>query len=119
MKPDNQSYRRDNRADTCKEIILFTGTSFSSREFILKDKNVRDAMDCSQIENLEKACWAGLLNELLPELVGNPSANASSFIWHIMSGEHFLRISMGPYPQHVENENSIDPYFFLIKMIKN
>lgn len=102
-----------------QEILLFAGTRFSSRQFSIKDTDEKENACYSSIENLEKACWAGMLFELLPELVGCPSADNKTYIWHIMSGEHFLRISMGSYPSSVENETSIDPYFFLPLSSKN
>ena len=98
---------------TNQEILLFAGTSFSSRQFTIKDPDGKDATGYSPMENLEKACWAGMLSEILPELVGCPSPDNKTYIWHILSAEHFLRISMGPYPALIENETSVDPYFFL------
>ena len=105
--------------NTNQEILLFTGTSFSSRQFSIKDNNEKEGTESTSIENLEKACWAGMLFEVLPELVGCPSADKKIFIWHILSAEHFLRISMGPYPALIENESSIDPYFFLPAACRN
>ena len=105
--------------NTNQEILLFTGTSFSNRQFSMKDNNEKEGTASSPIENLEKACWAGMLCEVLPELVGCPSADNKIFIWHILSAEHFLRISMGPYPALIENESSIDPYFFLPSACRN
>lgn len=102
-----------------QEILLFIGTSFSSRQFSIKDAEGNEGSESTPIENLEKACWAGMLFEVLPELVGCPSADNKTFIWHILSAEHFLRISMGPYPALIENEASIDPYFFLPGVCRN
>ena len=105
--------------NTNQEILLFTGTSFSSRQFLIKDAGGNEGSGNSSIESLEKACWAGMLFEVLPELIGCPSADNKTFIWHILSAEHFLRISMGPYPALIENEASIDPYFFLPGVCRN
>ena len=105
--------------NTNQEILLFTGTSFSNRQYSIKDPDGKEGTESTPIENLEKACWAGMLCEVLPELVGCPSANNKIFIWHILSAEHFLRISMGPYPALMENESSIDPYFFLPAACRN
>src|SRR5687768_16610507 len=102
-----------------QEILLFSGTSFSSRQFSIKDFDGKERTESTPIENLEKACWAGMLCEVLPELVGCPSPDNKIFIWHILSADHFLRISMGPYPSLIENESSIDPYFFLPSACRN
>ena len=102
-----------------QEILLFPGTSFASRQFLIKDFDGKEGTETTPMENLEKACWAGMLYELLPELVGCPSPDNKIFIWHILSAEHFLRISMGPFPALIENEESIDPYFFLPGVCRN
>lgn len=104
---------------TNHEILLFTGTRFTSRELCSRDNEKDNGRINSPIEKLEKACWDGLLYELFPELPGSFSAKCESFIWDIISGIHFLRISIGPLPKTVESETSIDPYFFLQRINVN
>ena len=98
---------------TNHEFLLFTGSSFTNGEFCSRDDEKDNGRKLSSIEELEKACWNGMLYETFPELLNSFSAKCESFIWHIVSGVHFLRINMGPLPGEVENESSIDPYFFL------
>lgn len=104
---------------TNQEILLFAGTRFASRELCSRETDKESGKESSTVEQLEKACWGGLLCELLPELAGCHAAKDKNFIWHIMSGEHFVRISMGPNPQTMANETSIDPYFFLLTIFYN
>ena len=96
-----------------QEILMFTGTGFSNRELREKSSNPEMGTNLSPAEKLEKACWDGLLYEMLPGIVECPSPKGMSYIWEITHGEKFIRISMGMYPQAVENQLSIDPYFFL------
>ena len=109
MKPETTNH----------EILLFTGTSFTNREFCSRDDEKDNGRKASPMEELEKACWDGMLYEMFPELPGSFLAKCESFIWNIVSGIHFLRISMGPFPQDMKNERSIDPYFFLPTVNRN
>jgi hypothetical protein len=101
-----------------QEILLFTGTSFSNRPLCQKDTDDNEGRNYSAMEELEQACWDGMLNELLPELVGSSSNKNNNYIWNTMSGVHFLCISMGPCPMPVEKETSINPYAFLMMLVK-
>jgi len=71
------------------------------------------------MEELENACWDGMLNELLPELAGDPSNGSRNFIWKIVTGAHSLCISMGLCPMPEKNETSIDPHFFQSSVLYN
>jgi hypothetical protein len=104
---------------TFHEILLFTGTGFSNRPFSRKGTDNNSEGILSPAEELERACWDGLLHELFPELVGSFSAKCESFIWHIMNGKNFLSISIGPVPPVTDNETTIDPYFFLSAVLEN
>jgi len=100
-----------------QEILLFTGTTLASREFSSREENNNKAY--SAAEELEKACWAGLLCELLPEVMNNTGVKSDSFIWNILNGKNFLYITMGPHPVVADNETTIDPYFYMMSMCEN
>lgn len=104
---------------TNQEILLITGTSFSSRQFSRKDADSNGGTDYSTLEKLESACWDGMLNELLPELAGYSSNGNRNFIWNIVSGVHFIRISIGSCPMPEKNGMSVDPYFILSSISYN
>jgi len=90
-----------------QEILLLTGTSFSRTQ--LCENDVRDDGNyLSEGEKLERACWNGLLNEMLPEIV----ANRKLFIWQIADTEVSLQIELSEYPSK-QMEFSINPYYFL------
>lgn len=102
---------------THHEIMLFTGTRFASREFCSREEN--NSRTNSASEELEKACWAGMLSEMLPEIVGSSIEKTESFIWNIVSGKNYLYITMGPHPQVPDSETSIDPYYMMIDTCEN
>ena len=90
-----------------QEILLFTGTTFSQREFCQNDAK-DDRSNSSKIQKLEEACWSGLLSELLPEIL----TNRKLCIWRIENTELSLQIELALYPFH-ERQFSINPYYFL------
>jgi hypothetical protein len=95
-----------------QEILLITGTNFSNRLFSRSNADHNSDKGYSAIEELERACWDGILTELLPELACDSSNGDRNFIWNIVTGDHFLCISMGLCPMPGKNETSIDPHFF-------
>lgn len=98
---------------TNQEVLLFTGSRFSNREFSRLDKPNNKLEANSFRDELERACWAGLLFEMLPELAIDSFARFKMYIWNIHSAEHFLLINQGTDPHPVDATLSIDPHFFL------
>ena len=96
-----------------QEILLVTRTSFSNRLFSRSNADHNSDKGYSAIEELERACWDGILKELLPELADDSSNEDRNFIWNVVTGDHFLCISIGLCPTPGKNEISIDPHFFL------
>jgi hypothetical protein len=90
-----------------QEILLLTGTTFSQRQLCENDPN-KDRGYLSEIEKLEEACWAGLLDELLPEII----TNKKLCLWQIGDTEFSLQIELSEYPSR-EKPFSINPYYFL------
>jgi len=90
-----------------QEILLLTGTSFSQRQFCDRD-GTNDSKGLPDCERLEKACWDGLLDEMLPEI----AANKKLHIWQIGDTEASLQIELSEYPS-TQKEFSINPYYFL------
>ncbi len=94
-----------------REILLFTRTRFCSRPFNTRD--AKDSGNYSPMEELERACWDGMLHDMLPKLVGDSFHGRNSYIWKTISGVNFLCINLGAYPLPIDKQASIDPYFFL------
>jgi hypothetical protein len=100
---------------TQQEILLMTGSRFSARE--LAGKNEADKNTLSAAEQLEDACWNGLLDEMLPEIVQKTEEGKELFLWHIRHCRSFLEIELSESPSVIDREFSIDPYFFIPGLI--
>lgn len=96
---------------TQQEILVITGTSFSRRQ--LAEKNTLDNPFTSEIEALEKACWNGLIKELLPEIFGKTSGGEELFLWQVSEADAFLELDFCEYPGAMEKVYSINPHTFL------
>jgi hypothetical protein len=96
-----------------QEILLLTGTTFSQRQLCEKDSR-NDNNNLSDSEKLEEACWTGLLDELLPEIITNKKLP----LWQIGDSEFSLQIELSEYPS-TEKTFSLNPYYFLRTMNYN
>jgi len=100
------------------EIILLTSSKLASKQFYSKDEN-SSSKSLAAIEELEKACWNGVLFEMFPEILESACPKCESFLWHALAGKNYIYINIGPQPICVEHETSIDPYFFSINNCEN
>jgi len=94
-----------------QEVLLFTATGFYCRQFC--KRNSEGDSDYSVVEKIEKACWDGMLYEMLPELIRDFGSHTKSDIWNTTSGLNFLFINMDPCSVTEGKQTSINPYFFL------
>jgi hypothetical protein len=97
---------------TQQEILLVTNTTFSQRQLCEKDI-LEDDKYLSRTDLLEDACWNGLLDEMLPDILEKSSAGKKLHMREIRHAKWFLEIELCEYPQTIEQEFSIDPYAFL------
>lgn len=114
-------YEKINHMNTSSihhEILLFTETTLASKQLAGTEENRHDKK-FSAIEELEKACWNGIVHELFPEILGSLYPKCESFLWHVLTGQNFLYINIGPNPVPVEYDCSIDPYFFMMNVCEN
>lgn len=96
---------------TQMEILLVTGTSFSSRQLIGREHLPDTPKDDK--ENLESACWNGLLQEMLPEIIPGSHGSNQIFLWEIKEGNKTIELEMGKTPGNPDHLLSIDPYTIL------
>src|SRR4051794_9743439 len=94
-----------------QEILLLINTTFSQRQ--LCEKDVEDNKYFSRTEQLEDACWNGLLDEMLPEILEKSFSGKKLHLREIRQAKCFLEIELCEYPLTIEQEFSIDPYTFL------
>lgn len=105
--------------NTNQEILLFTGTSFTNRELCSRENEKDNIGKASPMEELERACWDGMLNEMFPKIKCPAFPQNENYIWKVMPGIHFLRINMGGYPPKQDYETTLDPYFFMLSTYEN
>jgi hypothetical protein len=101
-----------------QEILLPTNTTFCKRYWCRKDISESNSKS-SQNEQIEEACWNGMLPEIFPEIIEGPRLGSKLFLWHIRSGRSFLQIELSEFPVFVEKHCSIDTTFFLPTLINN
>ena len=98
------------------EILLMTGTTFSSRQCYEKDD--ANQKNLTEREQLEEACWNGLLPQMLPEIYELLGSDTKLYMWQIKEAGSFIEIELGDLPEEKEKFFSIDPYSFLpIKLL--
>ena len=100
------------------EIVLFTGTSLTNKQLTNTEQN-SNGKKYSAVEELEKACWNGILYEMFPDILGSTYPKCKSFLWHVLAGKNFVYINIGATPVMADHETSIDPYFFLMNACEN
>ena len=96
---------------TQQEILLNTDTHFAHRQWM--DNEGSKGANLSAIEQLEKACWDGLVKELIPELDITLNSNKKLWLWQIHETRSFLALDFYEFPGPKEWETSIDPYRFM------
>jgi len=100
-----------------REILFVTTTSFSKRQLCETDAQDRSS-NLAPAEQLEAACWNGLVDELLPEIMHFPFAE-KLFLWQVEMRESYLRLSMGISPPVLEKQFTLDPHNFLCRQEMN
>jgi len=102
---------------TQQEVLLNTDTQFAHRQWA--DKDASGSANLSAIEKLEKACWDGLVKELIPELDITLNSQKKLWLWQVHETRSFLALDFFEYPGPKEEEVSIDPYLFMNEYRKN
>ncbi len=103
---------------TQQEILLMTGTSFASRQWNEIDET-GERKNLTEIEQLEQACWNGLLQYALPELYEETEGAKKRYLWQIREATSFLELELGEFPQDTDHYFSIDPYSFMKERSNN
>ncbi|MFI5186211.1 MAG: hypothetical protein ACHQF0_05770 [Chitinophagales bacterium] len=91
------------------EVLLFTNTFFSKRQFCETNRNESSDSSCNQLQN---ACWNGLVFEILPDIIKQTSLKNLNYTWEVIPAENFIEIKIGAVPFTVSHKASINPYLF-------
>lgn len=100
-----------------QEILIMTGTSFSSRLYC-QDIGAFNKI-YTETEHLQEACWNGLLPEMLPEICQWAFQNKTLYLWQVKENRSCIEIDIAEAPSMMERDSSIDPYAFLPIQIMN
>lgn len=95
-----------------QEILILTGTSFSSRQCCEKDEK-GNTSPLTEAEQLENACWNGLLPDILPEIMEQRLNNNPIYLWEIREAASFIELELGHQRTEREKHFSVNPYLFL------
>ena len=105
------------RNTTQQEILLLKGNSFANRAYHRINEDGKPNNQ-SASEQLEEACWNGLIHELMPELYQLAGDNKRLYLWQIREANAFLELDLGEdNSTFKENHFSIDPYAFMPEKI--
>jgi len=96
---------------TQQEVLLLTGTHFSARQYI-ENQDLNNSRRLDENEQLEEACWNGLLPVMLPEICTGTIQDKPVYIWKIREGKAFLEVEIGDVPGELEPYYSLDPYAY-------
>jgi len=97
---------------TQQEILLMTGTSFTSG-YLFQNDDSPNKDHLTEKERLEEACWNGILQMMLPEIILKAADGGLLYIWQIKEAASFLGLDLSEVPAPIDRYFSIDPYSFL------
>lgn len=95
-----------------QEILLVTTSKVSRRQLAVEHSSDLN-QHLSYSEQLEEACWNGLLEKILPGTIERPASGKKLHLWQIRSGSQFLHIELCTFPVVIEKKYSLDPYLFV------
>ncbi len=94
-----------------QEVIIVSNTRFTSQQYV--EKSGHSVARKSTSETLKKACWNGMLKEMLPELFLPFSPDTQLFLWQMRECKNVFTLEMAENPTDLDFEMSIDPYCFM------
>jgi hypothetical protein len=100
------------------EVLLMTGTSFLAGNWVSKDANAVDR-NYTEIEQLQDACWNGLVKTMLPEVWIEPPNGGILFLWEVTGAKSFLQLEIGEIPLPIDPRLSLKPSYFLSFQVYN
>jgi hypothetical protein len=106
------------KKSTQQEILLVTGTGFSTRQWCKNDENGKQE-NLTDLEKLEEACWNGLIQELLPEIYNAGGGEEKMYLWYVRKISSFLELELGNFPDKIDYHYSINPYSFIMSKSRN
>jgi hypothetical protein len=100
------------------EVLLMTGTRFLAGKWVGKDDNVMER-NYTEIEQLQEACWNGLVKTMLPEVWIEPPNGRILYLWEVKEAQSFLKLEIGEIPLPIDPRLSLTPCSFLSFQVYN
>lgn len=97
------------------EVLLITNSSFLSCELQAKEDLNRENT-ASKVEQLEEACWNGVVQSMLPEIFEQEVRENQLYLWEVKRTGSFLQLNLGEVPPSMEGCFSIAPNSILSTM---
>lgn len=97
-------------SSTFQEILVFTGTKFSQREWIGK-QGMPEKINST--DELKSACWNGLVTDLIPEIC-EKTYDPSVTLWEVNEADHFLELQYGTMNEKWQVAMTLNPYLCLM-----
>ena len=86
-----------NTSSILQEILLITNTTFSKRQLCETDRKDK-IRSLSPVQQLETACWNSLLDELLPEIMLQPTPHKKLYLWQVEKRKFSLSLVKADCP---------------------
>jgi hypothetical protein len=101
-----------------KQEILLLFTPFYQKE--LCEKNApKNAHNLPDAEQFVTACWDGLLDDLLDNIIEKTASGKRLCLWQIQQGNACIQIELCNGQQLTDCNLSVNPYLFLSMMSPN
>lgn len=97
---------------------MVTGTSLVAANWVKKDDDPA-VRPLSEIEQLQEACWNGMLETMLPEVCIKPPNDGTLYLWDVKAARHFLELVLSEIPLPIDHRLSITPHSFLSYLPNN
>ena len=89
-----------------------TGTTFTSG-YLCQNEDSSNKDGFTEKERLEEACWNGLIQAMLPEIILKSANGGLLYLWQIKEATSFLELDLSEAPRAIDRQYSLDPYSFL------
>jgi hypothetical protein len=100
------------------EILLMTGTSFALGNLCKKEDSRRDD-NITEKDQLQEACWNGLIQAMLPEICLRSENGDRLYLWNVKEAESFLELELGEIFADMDPHSSITPHLFFSTLAYN
>jgi hypothetical protein len=100
------------------EIIFVTDAGYYQRQLMGITDDPGDPL-LSQATKMEKACWNGLINDLVSRIMEHDVFQDPVTLQHTRTTGEILIIELGSNAVTLDISRSIDPVFFLARVNEN